>query len=76
MKLIHDLLKDGSGKYSLSKFIHLLVGISAVVLMWKMILNKEVTDVEWIAFLAYGAGQVSINKFLDKKKDEEHPICH
>lgn len=68
---INDLLKDDSGKYSLSKVILCMVAISATILLWKMVLLKETTDMIWVGYLAFGTGHASMNKFLDRKKNNE-----
>jgi hypothetical protein len=74
-KLIKESLQDNTtGRYSHARVIALLVALAATVFMWKLIIAGGMTIEFFIAYLAYGTGHQTLNKFLDNrpsKKDEE-----
>jgi len=69
-KLFRETLQDNTtGKYSHSKVIAFLVCIAATVFMWKLILIGGMTLEYFIAYLAYGTGHQTLNKYLDYKRN-------
>ena len=72
-RIFRESLQDNTtGKYSHSKIIAMLVCIAATVFMWKLIVVSGMTLEYFIAYLAYGTGHQTINKFLDVKKTNGH----
>lgn len=63
----NDILKDESGRYSLSKFLHLTIGLSGIAISWKLVIFKEYSAEYFIVLLSYGMGQQTLNKFLDNR---------
>lgn len=71
-KLLKESLQDNkTGQYSHARVIAMLVAIAATVFMWKMILLGGMGIEYFIAYLAYGTGHQTLNKFLDKRSKEE-----
>jgi hypothetical protein len=67
-KIITESLQDNAtGRYSSSRVIAMLVAIASTVFMWKLILLGGMSIEYFIAYLAYGTGTVSLNKFLDSR---------
>jgi hypothetical protein len=67
-KMIKESLQDNTtGRYSHARLIALLVAIAATVFMWKLIIMGGMSLEYFIAYLAYGTGHQSLNKFLDIK---------
>ena len=64
---IESLQDNATGRYSSSRVIAMLVAIAATVFMWKLILMGGMTIEYFIAYLAYGTGTSSLNKFLDSR---------
>ena len=63
--MIKEFLKDPSGNFSHSRLIAVLVGFSATIFMWKMVLMGSVNEYYFGFYLLYGTGHQTINKFLD-----------
>ena len=69
-KIFRETLQDNTtAKYSHAKVIALLVCIAATVFMWKLIILGGMTLSYFLAYLAYGTGHQTLNKFLDGKKN-------
>ena len=67
-KIIKESLQDNAtGRYSSSRLIALLVAFAATVFMWKLVILGGMTIDYFMAYLAYGTGTASLNKFLDNK---------
>lgn len=62
-----SLQDNATGKYSSSRVITMLVAIAATIFMWKLILLGGMTIEYFIAYLSYGTGTQSLNKFLDNR---------
>ena len=60
-----QILQTRDGQYSLARVISLLVGVAATVFVWKLILMGGLSVDIFIAYLAYGTGNQTLNKFLD-----------
>lgn len=67
-RMIREALQDNAtGKYSHSRIIAMVVAFAATVFMWKLILLGGMSIEYFIAYLAYGTGSVTMNKYLDNK---------
>ena len=67
-KILDDAVKDNAtGHYSHSRIIALLIAFGATVFMWKLILLGGMGIEYFLGYLAYGTGQMTMNKFLDNK---------
>ena len=64
-KLITESLQGSDGRYSHSRVIAMLVAIAATIYMWKLVIMGGMTIDFFIAYLCYGTGHQTINKFLD-----------
>ena len=62
-----SLQDNATGKYSSARVIAMLVAIAATVFMWKLVILGGMTIDYFIAYLAYGTGTASLNKFLDTR---------
>jgi len=60
-----QILQTRDGQYSLARVISLLVAIAATAFVWKLILMGGLTVDIFIAYLAYGTGNQTLNKLLD-----------
>lgn len=66
--IFDDSLKDNAtGLYSHARIIAMLVAFAATVFMWKLILMGGMNIEYFIAYLAYGTGSQTLNKFLDNR---------
>lgn len=66
--IFDDSLKDNvTGLYSHARIIAMLVAFAATIFMWKLILMGGMTLDYFIAYLAYGTGAQTLNKFLDTR---------
>lgn len=66
--IFDDSLKDNAtGLYSHARIIAMLVAIAATVFMWKLILIGGMNIEYFIAYLTYGTGAQTLNKFLDNR---------
>lgn len=68
---LKGLLQDKSGKYSHARIISTFVAIAATVFIWKLILLGGMGVEYFVAYLAYGTGTQTLNKFLDGKKSKD-----
>ena len=59
-----SLITDSRGDLSHSKFLNVLIGVSSVLLMWKMVLMHEMTDTAWGLWLAYGSGTAGWSSYM------------
>lgn len=67
-KMFRESLQDNAtGRYSSSRVIAMLVAIAATVFMWKLVLLGGMSIEYFLAYLAYGTGTQSLNKFLDNR---------
>ena len=67
-KLVKESLQDNAtGRYSHARIIAMLVAIAATIFMWKLIILGGMNLEYFIAYLAYGTGHQSLNKFLDNR---------
>jgi hypothetical protein len=62
-----SLQDNATGKYSSARVIAMLVAIAATVFMWKLVLLGGMSIDYFMAYLAYGTGTASLNKFLDTR---------
>jgi hypothetical protein len=60
-----QILQTRDGQYSLARVISLLVAIAATAFVWKLILMGGLSVDIFIAYLAYGMGNQTLNKLLD-----------
>ena len=68
LKILKEALQDNAtGRYSHSRIIAMLVAIAATVFMWKLILIGGMTLEYFVAYLSFGTGFQTLNKFLDNK---------
>jgi hypothetical protein len=68
-QIFRETLQDNTtGKYSHSKVIAMLVCVAATIFMWKLIIMGGMTLSFFLAYLAYGTGHQTLNKFLDGRK--------
>jgi hypothetical protein len=58
-------LQDDQGNYSHARLIALLVGFSATLFMWKLILIGGMTIDYFLYYLAYGVVHMNVSKALD-----------
>jgi hypothetical protein len=67
-KIFKESLQDNAtGRYSSARVIAMLVAIAATVFMWKLVLLGGMSIDYFVAYLAYGTGTASLNKFLDNR---------
>lgn len=59
---------DETGKYSLARVTSIFVSIAATAFVWKLIIMGGMSVDYFLVYLVYGAGQQTLNKFLDIKK--------
>lgn len=65
-KIFKEALQDNTtGTYSHARIIAMLVAIAATVFMWKLVILGGMTIEFFVAYLAYGTGHQTLNKFLD-----------
>jgi len=67
-KIFKESLQDNAtGRYSSARVIAMLVAIASTVFMWKLVILGGMSIEYFIAYLAYGTGTASLNKFLDNR---------
>jgi len=66
-KIFTQSLQDPDGRYSHARVIAMLVAIAATVFMWKLVILGGMSIEYFVAYLAYGTGHQTLNKFLDVK---------
>ena len=67
-KIFRESLQDDvTGRYSSARVIAMLVAIAATVFMWKLVILGGMTIEYFLAYLAYGTGTQTFNKFLDSR---------
>ncbi len=67
-KIVKESLQDNAtGRYSHSRIIAMLVALAATIFIWKLIILGGMGIEYFIAYLAYGTGHQSLNKFLDNR---------
>lgn len=73
--ILDDSLKDNAtGLYSHARIIAMLVALAATVFMWKLILTGGMTIDYFLAYLTYGTGAQTLNKFLDNRDPTRNTI--
>ncbi len=76
VKMVKESLQDNAtGRYSHSRVIAMLVAVAATIFMWKLIILGGMNLEYFIAYLAYGTGHQSLNKFLDNKDAARQPLA-
>ncbi len=66
--MVRESLQDNAtGRYSHARILSMLVAVAATIFMWKLIILGGMSLEFFIAYLAYGAGHQSLNKFLDNR---------
>jgi len=74
LKILDDSIKDNvTGQYSHARIIAMLIAFCASVFMWKLILLGGMSAEYFIAYLAYGTGHQTLNKFLDTRDSKRIP---
>ena len=67
-KIVKESLQDNAtGRYSHSRVIAMLVAIFSTMLIIKLTWGGGLTIDYFIAYLSFGVGHQSLNKFLDNK---------
>ncbi len=67
-RVFRESLQDNAtGRYSSARVIAMLVAIAATVFMWKLVIVGGMSIEYFLAYLAYGTGTQSLNKFLDNR---------
>jgi hypothetical protein len=67
-QIVRESLQDNAtGRYSSARVIAMLVAVAATIFMWKLVILGGLSIDYFIAYLAYGTGTASLNKFLDNK---------
>jgi hypothetical protein len=67
-KIFKESLQDNAtGRFSSSRVIAMLVALAATVFMWKLIIMGGMGIEYFLAYLAYGTGTSTLNKFLDNR---------
>ena len=67
-KMFKESLQDNAtGKYSHARVIAMLVAFAATVFMWKLIILGGMSLEYFVAYLSYGTGAQSLNKYLDNR---------
>lgn len=69
-QIILEAIQDPAGRISHARIISMLVAIAATVFIWKMIITGGMTVDYFIAYLAYGTGHQTLNKFLDFRSNK------
>jgi hypothetical protein len=64
-KWLNEFFKDGHGNLSHSRFIAIIVCISATFFMWKITVTGTLNEYFFGLYLLYGTGTQTINKALD-----------
>ena len=66
--ILSESLKDNAtGQYSHARVIAMLVAVAATIFMWKLIILGGMNLEYFIAYLSYGTGAQTLNKFLDNR---------
>lgn len=60
-----QLVSDKDDRVSHARFLNLFIGVCACLYCWKLVITGEFTETYFMWLLLYGAGQQTINKFLD-----------
>lgn len=66
-RIFTESMQGPTGKYSHARVIAMLVAFAATIFMWKLIILGGMSLEYFIAYLAYGTGHQTLNKFLDKR---------
>lgn len=67
-----SLQDNATGRYSSARVIGMLVAIAATVFMWKLVILGGMSIDYFLAYLAYGTGTSTLNKFLDNRDNSRH----
>ena len=69
--MIRESLEDNkTHRYSHARIIAVVVAFAATIFMWKLIILGGMTIEYFIAYLAYGTGHQTLNKYLDRDKEK------
>jgi hypothetical protein len=72
-RLFKETLQDNTtGKYSHAKVITMLVAFAATIFMWTLIIAGSMSLEYFLAYLAYGTGHQTLNKFLDNRRGSKN----
>jgi hypothetical protein len=72
-KMFKESLQDNAtGKYSHARVIAMLVAFAATIFMWKLIILGGMSLEYFIAYLSYGTGHQTLNKYLETR-DKSRP---
>lgn len=67
-KMFKEACQDNAtGRYSHSRIIALFVALGATVFMWKLIIIGGMSIEYFVAYLTYGTGYQTMNKYLDNR---------
>ncbi len=74
LTILDNSLKDPvTGSYSHARIIAMVVAFAATVFIWKLIIAGTMSIEYFLAYLSYGAGHQTINKFLDGRDRRQTP---
>lgn len=65
MKWLSRFLIDDKGNWSHARLIAVLVGFSATVFMWKLLVTNDMNVTYFLYYLSYGVIHQNVNKALD-----------
>jgi len=72
-RVFRESLQDSAtGKYSSARVIGMLVAVAATIFIWKLIILGGMSVEYFIAYLAYGSGTASLNKFLESRDNTRY----
>lgn len=72
--IIEPLIDSNTGKFSQARIISMLVAVAATIFIWKLILLGGMSVEYFIAYLAYGTGHQTLNKFLDNRSSNQQDV--
>lgn len=64
-ELLKRAVTDQHGDISHARIIALMVGASATIFMWKLVVTGALTETYFWYYLAYGVIHMNVSKFLD-----------
>jgi len=65
MEFLKSALSDAGGNVSHARIIAMLVGITASIIMWKIMLMGELNTTYFLYYLGYGVIHMNVSKALD-----------
>ena len=60
-----EFVKDNEGNFSHARLIAVMVGLSATIFMWKLLITGTLNTTYFSYYLMYGVVHQNINKALD-----------